>query len=726
MRSLIIVLVVVAFVGQLASISAAPASSLPSGSGEQHITDGEDICLTPGCVKAANEILKNMDNTVDPCDDFYRYSCGNWVDSQVIPEDKHWLSPFITVQEELDNKLRILIEREPQLNEPPIVEKMRNFYASCMDTDRLETSGNEPLLDVIRKLGGWPMLGESSGWTHESEESFNWLETLIKFRELGLETNVLFGVTVKMDLKNTRHYIIELDEVTLGMSSHGDPLQGINDPIVAAYYNLMVDSAVMLGANRLEAESQMMDALSFEILLANYTSSPESRSDLNSRYNKMKQSELSNIAPNIDWNKYLASVLVDNPLGPDDEVIVTNPDFFTEFDRLLVEVEPNAIANYMMWRVVLQTAHLLGKNWRERTTAYNALFTGQQQEAPRQEQCFTMLKTLLDPPLSALYAKNYFQLDSRQRAIEMVDYIKDELTTILKEVDWMDEETRRAAIEKADAIYTQVGYPDELLNDTIIEQFYSGLKLERTNYFNNVLHIQKLSFDKLLERLREPNIQYDWRNHPRAASVSAFYSPQDNSIEIPAGILQDVFFHRDRPNYLNFGAIGSIIGHELTHGFDNLGRQFDKEGNHRDWWGAETDSNFRERAQCFIEQYGNFTVPGTELKVNGVNTLGENIADNGGLKEAFRAYKRWVSRHGVEPKLPGLKLNQEQLFFVSTANVWCTKMRPEMQQLLVAIDEHSPSQLRVTGPMSNLKEFSETFNCPAGTPMNPTSKCSLW
>lgn len=317
-----------------------------------------------------------------------------------------------------------------------------------------------------------------------------------------------------------------------------------------------------------------------------------------------------------------------------------------------IKLKSRTLANYMMWRVVLQSVSTMGRKWRELAQTYNAVITGQEREEPRWEQCLSSLTGTLGIAISSMYVKNYFKSDSKGLAMEMVGYIKREFANILDEVDWMDAETRQEAKEKANAIASYIGYPDELLNDTKIEDLYSGLDLRRGHYFDNILHLRKWSTDYSFSQLRKPNQKVDWRKHARAATVNAFYNSLDNSIEFPAGILQGAFFDRSKPNYLNFGAIGFVIGHEITHGFDDRGRQFDKDGNNRNWWNAETDLRFKERAQCIIDQYSNYTVPENGLKVNGINTQGENIADNGGLKEAFRAYNEWVKRNGVEPKLP--------------------------------------------------------------------------
>lgn len=374
----------------------------------------------------------------------------------------------------------------------------------------------------------------------------------------------------------------------------------------------------------------------------------------------------------------------------------------------------------------MQSVSTLGKRWRELAQSYNTVITGQEREEPRWEQCLSSLTGTLGVAISSMYVRNHFKPDSKGLAMEMVEYIRGEFGRILDQVDWMDEETRLEAKDKAKSISAYIGYPDELLNDTLIEELYKGLHFDRRDYFKNILQLRRWSIDYSFNQLRKPNLKVDWRKHAKAATVNAFYNSLDNSIEFPAGILQGAFFDRSKPNYLNFGAIGFIIGHEITHGFDDRGRQFDKDGNNRNWWNSDTDEKFKERAQCIIDQYSNYTVPENGLKVNGINTQGENIADNGGLKEAFRAYNEWVKRNGEESRLPGVKLNQRQLFWVSAANVWCGKYRPEVLKMRVMVGSHSPAQFRTIGPLSNLKEFSETFNCPIGSPLNPVQKCSVW
>ena len=722
------------------------------------------ICMSSGCVRAAAQILNNMDNRTRPCQDFYQFACGRWIETQLIPDEKTSLSVFSQNTADLNVKLRALIERKSEEAESQIVGQMRNMYASCMNLTDIESRGDEPLLAVLRDLGGWPVvswptLGEPAQptgarngprgqrnslrrrmATTQGQDSpppqagaqagprpFSWLDAIIKFRQKGFSHDMIIDLSVVPDVRNSRRYIIELDQSSLGLPDRSYYFKGLNDTTVAAYFQLMVESAVMLGASRAEAQRQMADSLEFESSLARISVPREQRRNITRLYNKMFARDLYSLAPNIDWQRYLRALLKDDQLDMDrDEVIVKVPSFLRALDGLLVETEARIIANYMIWRVVRHSMSGLSRRWRELAHGYSTVTTGRQVEEPRWEQCLGSLGGTLGTALSALYVKNHFNQRSKAAALEMVDYIRGEFLRILDEIDWMDEETREEAKLKAHGIAAYIGYPDELLRDELVEELYAGVRMTRINFYQNVRDLRIWSTDYAFSQLRKANKRGDWKKHARAAVVNAYYNSLENSIEFPAGILQGAFFDAERPNYMNFGAIGYVIGHEITHGFDDRGRQFDRDGNDRNWWKPKTDLRFKERAQCIVDQYSSYTVAENGLKVNGLNTQGENIADNGGIKEAFRAYRRWSRDHGREKRLPGLDYSPEQLFWISAANIWCGKFRPEVLKLRINSGVHSPARFRIIGPLSNSAEFAQSFNCPPGSPMNPRKKCSVW
>lgn len=700
-----------------------PGVALPSQADRLLGGDDAKLCLSPGCVQAAATLLQNMNQSVDPCVNFYEFACGGWVQRHTIPDDKSSLSQFSLIQDQLDAKLRVLVE-EPirATSEPLFVHKMKHMYQSCLNTTRIDSMGEEPLKKVLGVLGGWPVV-EGASW---DGSRFNWLDALIQYRNFGYSHDILLDLSVIPDFRNNTRYIIDLDQTSLGLPDRTYLMRGLNDTAVEAYLRLMVEAAHLLGAPDKEAaRAELMDALQFEITLANYSTPREERRNISKLYNKMPLSELKKLAPKIDWDRYFNSLLTEK-VASDEPINVVVPEFVQRFEHLLDVTPARTLANYMVWRVVLQSYASLGKAWRERLQEFNGVLTGKTRETARWEQCMGSLTGSLGIALSSLYVRHFFQEDAKGSALDMVQFIVREFLAILDGIDWMDEQTRQRARAKAQSIRPYIGYPDELLNDTLVEEHYAKVVLQPDTYFENIMRLRKWSTDYAFGQLRKPHIKGEWKKHAQVAVVNAYYNSLENCIEFPAGILQGAFFSKDRPNYMNYGAIGFVIGHEITHGFDDRGRQFDKEGNNVNWWEHETDLRFRERAQCIVDQYGNYTVAKGTMKVNGVNTQGENIADNGGIKEAFKAYQRWIKENGAEAGLPGLRYTPQQLFWISAANVWCGKYRPEAMKLRIMSGSHSPPSYRVIGPMSNTPEFAQEFNCAPGTPMNPVKKCSVW
>lgn len=299
---------------------------------------------------------------------------------------------------------------------------------------------------------------------------------------------------------------------------------------------------------------------------------------------------------------------------------------------------------------------------------------------------------------------------------------------MLQELDWMDSKTKTRALKKADQITPHIAYAKEILDDKLINEFYEGIDLQKDSYLKNIIRLKKFISLYYVKEFRNPIDKQSWKTHGGAAIVNAFYNPAENSIQFPAGILDGVFFNADRPLYMNYGAIGFVVGHEITHGFDDQGSQKDGDGNLVDWWEPETKKRYLEKAQCIIDQYGNYTVEveGEVLNVNGITTQGENIADNGGIKETFRAYESVVRKYGPEPILPGLGYSQRQLMWLSGASVWCSVKRPASLKNQVLTDPHSPGIYRVNGPFANMPEFAQDWGCPVGSKMNPVNRCNVW
>ncbi|KDR08433.1 Neprilysin-2 [Zootermopsis nevadensis] len=328
------------------------------------------------------------------------------------------------------------------------------------------------------------------------------------------------------------------------------------------------------------------------------------------------------------------------------------------------------------------------------------------------------------------YVNQFFDNEAKRSALQMVENIRMQFSSSVSDVDWMDPITRKIAEDKAQAMKEMIGYPDWYANKSALEVYYKGVSIGRS-HFRNVVSLRTFLVHQILSKLRLPTDRTEWFISPD--TVNAYYNHQTNSITFPAGILQPPFFSKGRPEALNYGSIGAMIGHEITHGFDDIGRHSDKYGNLAQWWSKSTTDTYLEKAQCFIHQYGMYRVPEldemlhTEVMMNGVTTQGENMADNGGMRQAFLAYKKYVEHAGSDKRLPGLhQFSPEQLFFLGFATVWCESSTKESLLQEVLTDSHSPHRLRVQGTLANSQDFAHAWNCHTGSPMNPQDKCLIW
>ncbi|XP_043483736.1 neprilysin-2 isoform X2 [Leptopilina heterotoma] len=722
-------LTIIAVCGVLTVIALAIAVGVLSSKAQNCASENDstssnckDVCLTPGCINTASRVLEYMDSNVEPCDDFYRFACGNFLENTVIPDDKTAVSAFSVLSEKLQEQLRINIEEKVKQNEKKHFKLVKNLYKNCMNQTAINQKGLQPVKDIVRNLGGWPIL-DGNSWL---EGDFEWKQSVKKFRHQGFSVDYFFDFSINIDFKNSTKRVLDIDQTSLSVSREY-LTKGLSNDIVKAYYNYMVDIAVIFGADRDRAEKELKQSLEFEIKLANISLPTEKRRNITALYNPMTIRQLQTNYPSISWKEYFNAIL--EPIitiGEDEVVIVNVPTFFKDFEKLMEQTPKRVQANYVMWRAVAATISYLNDDVRRRQLQYSTAVSGKTEREPRWKECIDLTSGNLGLSVGALYVRKYFNEESKKSAVEMVTDIRKEFRKILETVDWMDEKTRKSALEKAMSMSTHIAYPDELLDDKKLEEFYENLELNPGDYLQSILNLTQFATNYSFSKLRKPFNKTDWLSHGRPAVVNAFYSSIENSIQFPAGILQGTFFSKDRPRYMNYGAIGFVIGHEITHGFDDQGRQFDKEGNLVEWWESETKEKYLSKAECIIHQYGNYTAKEVNLNLNGINTQGENIADNGGIKESYLAYQEWVERNGHEPKLPGLKYTPSQLFWISAAQTWCSKYRPETLKLRITTGVHSPGEFRVLGPLSNRPEFAKDFNCPIGSTMNPKKKCFVW
>jgi len=696
--------------------------------------DDVKYCLSSGCVKAAADLIHIIDEDVDPCDNFYDFACGKLIEESIIPEHKSKVGAFDTVRDKLNQRLKKLFEDKAESGEPPVFQSVRNLYKSCMNQDHIDENAKSDVLDLVSKLGGWPVLGDDF-----NPEDFAWYKLSSIANALGYSTGKIVSIGISSDADDSTKRIMEIDQASLGMDREYIT-KGFDDKDVQAYYRYMVDASVYLGADKEVAEKELKESLMFEIELAGLTMKREDRRNKTALNNKMMLDAVQEFY-DLDWVQ-ISNDQLENPeiggLVGSEIVNVATPKFLKDVKQLIDKTDPKVVRNYMMWRFVSGSFGFLNEEARDISQDYAEVLTGTKTQAPRWETCVKATAGLsgslywyegsLTNAVGSMYARKYFPLENKNIADEMVQKIRKEFKIMLDELAWMDEATREEAHQKVDSMTPWIAYAKEILDDDLLNEFYEGMELNGESYIKNYLKMKQFINRYYTKEFRIPIDTKSWKTHGGAAIVNAFYSPSENSIQFPAGILDGLFFQADRPSYMNYGAIGMVVGHEITHGFDDTGSQRDGEGNLKNWWTKLAKNNYLEKTQCVIDQYGNYTVEVNEetINLNGINTQGENIADNGGYKEAIRAYNRLVEEYGEEPRLPGLDYTNRQVFWLTGASIWCNAIRPATLKSRVLTDPHSPGRFRVNGSFRNLKEFAQDWNCPSGSNMNPVKKCSVW
>ncbi|EYC44744.1 hypothetical protein Y032_0451g1686 [Ancylostoma ceylanicum] len=700
-----------------------PSSTTPSSE--------PPVCTTTGCVRAANAIINAMNTSVNPCEDFYEFACGAWNEYHPIPDDMSGFGTFSFVREQVRLQLRVLLEQEVT-SESKSINMARIAYKTCMNKTQLDDLKTSLLFETLSELGYWPLI--QNAW---KRDNFNLTDLLaLARRDYGAES--FFQIYVYADAKNTSRNTLTVDQGTLSLG-RGARDYYLNSTLFAnhmvAYRKYFLEIVKILQedakvAHNSSAIGDSIDAvIAFEKKLAEIVVPEDERRNSTRLYNKRKIADLYNYMDDINWVIYFRQIAPSEMVGlfsNETEIIVAEIEYLEKASKLIKETDSELLANYIVWRVVQASVRLLDERFENIKQDFSRVMTGQQQRSPRWKDCAQVPSSVLPLAAGAVYVQAHFNSDDKREALEMIKKLLESFADLVSQNDWMDETTKKIAIEKANSMINNIGYPN-ITNDIkkLDEQYDELYILPEDTYYSlmkkAVIWMQKKEFRKLLK----PFDRHDFEVSP--AVVNAFYSPEKNAITFPAGILQPPFFSGSFPKAVNYGAIGAVIGHEITHGFDDQGSQYDKDGNLHNWWSARSLESFDERRRCIVEQYGNYTVPKINMKVNGKLTQGENIADNGGVKEAFKAYEKYVATEGEEPRLPGLQhYTNTQIFFLSYAHFWCGQKKEAAAVQQVMTDEHSPELFRVSGVLSNLREFAEAFSCPKGSSLNPEQRCVVW
>lgn len=656
----------------------------------------------PGISKEqiTKDVKSALDTSVAPCEDFYQYACGGWIATTTLPDDKpRWGRSFSALRENNRAIMHEILEaaaKDPASD--PEKTKLGDFYSTCMDEAALEAARAKPLDPLFAKIA-------------EIQGAEDFMRVSGALNPDGVQP--LFGMYAGPDDKNPKLNIAHIYQSGLGLPDRDYYLDKGRAELLAAYEVHIAKMFTLLGESEAAAKATAKDVIKFETTLAKAQMTRVERRDPDKTYNKIDRSGIEAAAPGLFWPVFAEA------MGYPDitEINVDSVDYLKAAAKAIAKAKPATLQNYLRWHTLTSNAsHLSADFVAENFAFYGKTLRGQKADEARWKRCTSATEGAFTHPLGRLYVEKAFAGESKSIALDLINRIEGAFEANLPGLSWMDDTTRERAMAKVKAIHNKIGYPDKWRD-------YSDLVVTKGDHLGNILASNRFDFAYHASKVGKPVERDEWRAGPPV--VNASYSGTRNEMWFPAGILQAPFFDKDFPMAMNFGAIGVVMGHELTHGFDDQGRKYDGDGMLKQWWGDDVIAKFEERTACVEKAYSEKEVePG--LHVDGKLTLGENTADMGGVKQGYQAYKKWAEENGGDatPHVDGL--TNEQLFFVSFAQVWCTVATPEYLRVQVATDPHSPGEFRASVPLTMSPDFAAAFECAEGTPMNPKDRCEVW
>jgi putative endopeptidase len=710
-------LVAVLFVAVLAAPSAFAQAQPTPAPLPPDPTDVNKPRAVPGFDPAA------LDRSVQPCDDFYQFACGGWLKNNPVPADRARYGRFDELTERNQTILREILERAAQVSAPTTTtarpggvhpreaarsggragsapqldQKIGDYYATCMDEAAIEKTGAAALRPQLDRIAAIKTKAEIAG-------------ALAHLHNTG--TAGLFRFGAQPDYKNAKVNIATVDQGGLALPDRDYYLKDEERfASVRKQYPAHVQKMLeLLGDAPEVAAREARAVLDIETALARSALERVKRRDPANIYHKQKKEELAALAPSLDWNAYFTAT----GAPPFSELNVTWPDFFKGASEALSQKSLDDWKAYLRWHAVHDAAPLLPAAFvNENFAFYGKTLTGAKELRPRWKRCVDLTDDQLGDALGQRYVEKTFGAEGKERTARMVAALEGALREDIRNLPWMTDTTKQQAQVKLAAIANKIGYPEKWRD-------YSSLEVVRGDAIGNAERASRFEQARDLAKIGKPVDPKEWGMTP--PTVNAYYNPLENNINFPAGILQPPFFERTMDDAMNFGGIGAVIGHELTHGFDDQGRKFGPDGNLTDWWTEQDGKEFEKRASCIADQYSEYTVAGG-VHLSGRLTLGENTADNGGLRIAHMALQETLKGQSV-PLKDGF--TPEQRLFLGWGQIWCQNETEESAKLRAQVDPHSPGRYRANGVVSNMPEFKEAFSCAKGSPMVRENACHVW
>jgi putative endopeptidase len=643
----------------------------------------------------------NFDNTVKPGDNFYLYVNGNWIKNNPVPPSKTRWGTFDVLTEESSHALKGLLEDAAGYKGTnSLMKRVGDYYASGMDTNAIEKLGYQPIKPYLNQIDAIKTKGD--------------VVKMVAYLRSHAIASALINVGVRQDARRVDRYVVGISQSGTSLPDRDYYLK--NDPrsqqAREALRKYIIELFTLTGSTEAVATDHATRILELESAIAKAQLSRVAMRDPVKMYNKMSVQQLSGSAPHFTWPAFLRDL---GYVTTVDSVVVSQPAFVKFADSLLQAVPVETWKVYLQWNVLKDNASSLSSKFEEAGFEYNKALTGQKVETPRWERMSRLIDRQLGELLGQLYVQKYFKPEAKKRMQALVANLQKTYESRIKKLDWMSEETKTRALEKLHTYADKIGYPDKWKD-------YKGVVIKRNDFIGNVRSAAKWQYDYTLARLDKPVDRTEWGMTP--PTVNAYYNPPKNEIVFPAGILRAPFFDDKADDALNYGGIAAVIGHEISHGFDDQGRQYDSKGNLKDWWTKSDADEFKKRTDLIAKQYDGFVILDS-IHVNGRLTLGENIADLGGLTIAFEAFKN-TPEGKANPVVDGF--TAEQRFFINWAQIWRNNILPEAAAQRILTDPHSPGMFRANGPLENLDAFYKAFDVKEGDKMYvaPEKRIRVW
>jgi putative endopeptidase len=652
--------------------------------------------------KAVGFSIDNIDKTLDPCVDFYQYACGNWLKSTEIPADRSSWASFTELDERNLVTLKEILEKASTggPNRSAVEQKIGDFYGACMDEKAANEKGLAPLQPELDRIAA-------------VRDKAALIDVIAQVHLIG--PSPLFNFYSNSDLHNANQVIAYIDQGGLSLPDRDYYIK--DDARMTDMRKHLVEyiteTFTLSGQSAQQAGASAQTVMRIETALAKASMDRTLRRDPKTRDHKMTRDAAVAMAPNFYLDRYFTDVAAPTF----SELNVSNPEFFKQVNIVLETESLDDLKTYVSWHLLRGSSPWLSQPFVDANFKMRQALTGQKEMQARWKRCVELTDDSLGEALGQKYVELTFGADGKQRMLKMVDALEKSLDEDIQGLSWMSDETKKQAKVKLQAIRNKIGYPD-------VWRDYSSLTVVSGDLLGNFQRATEFESKREIAKIEKPLDRKEWGMTP--PTVNAYYSSSTNDINFPAGILQPPFFDKKMDDAVNFGGIGLVIGHELTHGFDDQGRKFDPDGNLRDWWTADDGKEFEKRVSCVADEYSNFVVV-DDLKLNGRLTLGENTADNGGARIALMALEHMIAddKTGNEgKKIDGY--TPEQRFFLGFARVWCEKRRPEYARMQVTTNPHSPGKYRVNGVVQNMPEFQKAWGCKAGQPMVAQNACHVW